>query len=74
MIRKLSLRGALALVAVVAGACASAPETGTNATEQLRFGVEMARRGLRPSGPLVRGDMLRRLEVVELARTSVEVP
>jgi hypothetical protein len=35
---------------------------------------EMARRGARPSGPLVTEDMLRRLEVVELSRSSAEVP
>jgi hypothetical protein len=34
----------------------------------------MAQRGLRPSGPLVTLDMLRRLEVVELARVTTEVP
>ncbi|MEZ4296209.1 MAG: hypothetical protein R3B70_14655 [Polyangiaceae bacterium] len=35
---------------------------------------EQARRGLRPSGPLVTDEMLRRLELVELARVQVEVP
>jgi hypothetical protein len=34
---------------------------------------EQARRGLRPSGPLVTNDMLARLEVVELARVTTEV-
>jgi hypothetical protein len=34
---------------------------------------EQARRGLRPSGPLVTADMLARLEVVELARATAEV-
>jgi hypothetical protein len=34
---------------------------------------EQARRGLRPSGPLVTDDMLERLQVVELARRSIEV-
>jgi hypothetical protein len=34
---------------------------------------EQARRGLRPSGPLVSEDMLGRLEVVELARVEAEV-
>ncbi|MGK4004254.1 hypothetical protein WMF31_16590 [Sorangium sp. So ce1036] len=34
---------------------------------------EQARRGLRPSGPLVTGAMLDRLEVVELARAEVEI-
>lgn len=35
---------------------------------------EQARKGLRPSGPLVTDDMLKRLEIVEVARTSVEIP
>lgn len=35
---------------------------------------EQARKGLRPSGPLVTGDMLKRLEIVEVARASAEVP
>lgn len=35
---------------------------------------EQARKGLRPNGPLVTGDMLKRLEIVEVARTAVEVP
>ncbi len=35
---------------------------------------EQARRGLRPGGPNVTEDMLRRLEIVELSRTLVEVP
>jgi hypothetical protein len=34
---------------------------------------EQARRGLRPSGPLVSEDMLGRLEVVEVARAEAEV-
>ena len=34
---------------------------------------EQARRGLRPSGPLVTDDMLKRLEIVELARASTEI-
>lgn len=34
---------------------------------------EQARRGLRPSGPLVTLDMLKRLEVVELSRVEAEV-
>ncbi len=34
---------------------------------------EQARRGLRPSGPLVTDDMLDRLEIVELARASTEI-
>ena len=34
---------------------------------------EQARRGKRPSGPLVTDDMLRRLEVVEIARASAEI-
>jgi hypothetical protein len=34
---------------------------------------EQARLGQRPSGPLVTDDMLRRLEIVELARSTVEV-
>ncbi len=35
---------------------------------------EQARKGLRPSGPLVTDDMLKRLEVVEVARAGAEVP
>ncbi|KYF72888.1 hypothetical protein, partial [Sorangium cellulosum] len=35
---------------------------------------EQARRGLRPTGPLVTESMLARLEVVELARAEVEIP
>ncbi|MDC0743503.1 hypothetical protein [Polyangium mundeleinium] len=35
---------------------------------------EQSRRGLRPNGPNVTEDMLRRLEIVELARADVEVP
>ncbi|WP_437878967.1 hypothetical protein [Sorangium sp. So ce513] len=35
---------------------------------------EQARRGLRPTGPLVTESMLSRLEVVELARAEVEIP
>ena len=35
---------------------------------------EQARKGLRPSGPLVTDDMLKRLEIVEVARASAEVP
>jgi hypothetical protein len=35
---------------------------------------EQARRGLRPSGPLVTDAMLERLEIVELARAEVEIP
>jgi hypothetical protein len=35
---------------------------------------EQARRGLRPSGPLVTDAMLSRLEIVELARAEVEIP
>ncbi|XXX71682.1 hypothetical protein WMF30_28960 [Sorangium sp. So ce134] len=35
---------------------------------------EQARRGLRPSGPLVTESMLGRLEVVELARAEIEIP
>ncbi len=34
---------------------------------------EQARRGLRPSGPLVSEDMLARIEVVEIARATAEV-
>jgi hypothetical protein len=34
---------------------------------------EQSARGLRPSGPLVTPDMLRRLEVVELARETAEI-
>lgn len=34
---------------------------------------EQANRGLRPSGPLVTHDMLRRLSVVEIARDTVEI-
>jgi hypothetical protein len=34
---------------------------------------EQARRGLRPSGPLVTEDMLARLEVVEIARAEAEI-
>jgi hypothetical protein len=34
---------------------------------------EQNARGLRPSGPLVTPDMLRRLEVVELSRVTAEV-
>jgi hypothetical protein len=34
---------------------------------------EQARRGLRPSGPLVTDEMLARLEVVELARAEAEI-
>jgi hypothetical protein len=34
---------------------------------------EQARRGLRPSGPLVTDDMIRRLEIVELSRQSAEI-
>jgi hypothetical protein len=34
----------------------------------------MAARGLRPSGPLVTDEMMRRLEVVELSRVKAEVP
>jgi hypothetical protein len=34
---------------------------------------EQTARGLRPSGPLVTADMLRRLEVVELSRVTAEV-
>lgn len=34
---------------------------------------EQAQRGLRPSGPLVTNDMVRRLEIVELARVEAEV-
>ena len=35
---------------------------------------EQTRKGLRPSGPLVTDDALRRLEIVEVARTKVEIP
>ncbi len=35
---------------------------------------EQARRGLRPSGPLVSEDMLGRLEVVEIGRAEAQVP
>ncbi len=35
---------------------------------------EQARKGLRPSGPLVTSDMLKRLEIVEVARVTTEVP
>ncbi|AUX33477.1 MULTISPECIES: hypothetical protein [Sorangium] len=35
---------------------------------------EQARRGLRPTGPLVTESMLGRLEVVELARAEIEIP
>ncbi|WP_437301369.1 serine/threonine protein kinase [Sorangium sp. So ce426] len=35
---------------------------------------EQARRGLRPTGPLVTDAMLERLEIVELARAEVEIP
>ncbi|WP_437581803.1 serine/threonine protein kinase [Sorangium sp. So ce887] len=35
---------------------------------------EQARRGLRPSGPLVAESMLARLEIVELARAEIEIP
>ncbi|WP_437961532.1 hypothetical protein WME76_19065 [Sorangium sp. So ce119] len=35
---------------------------------------EQARRGLRPTGPLVTESMLARLEIVELARAEVEIP
>jgi hypothetical protein len=35
---------------------------------------EQTRKGLRPSGPLVTDDMLKRLEIVEVARARVEVP
>ena len=45
MSRKPSLRGLL-LLAVLTGACASAQPPGADPAEQLRFGVEMARRGL----------------------------
>ncbi|WP_437805073.1 hypothetical protein [Sorangium sp. So ce1078] len=35
---------------------------------------EQARRGLRPTGPLVAESMLARLEIVELARAEIEIP
>jgi hypothetical protein len=35
---------------------------------------EQARRGLRPTGPLVTDAMLERLEIVELARVEAEIP
>src|SRR5262249_23527988 len=34
---------------------------------------EQARRGVRPSGALVTDDMLRKLEIVEIARSTAEV-
>lgn len=40
----------------------------------IEYEREQARKGLRPSGPLVTDEMLKRLEIVEIARTSVEVP
>ena len=35
---------------------------------------EQARRGLRPSGPSITEEALDRLEVVELAKVTAEVP
>ncbi len=35
---------------------------------------EQARRGLRPSGPLVSEDMLGRLEVVEIGKAEAQIP
>jgi hypothetical protein len=40
----------------------------------IEYEREQARKGLRPSGPLVTDDALRRLEIVEVARTTAEVP
>ena len=38
------------------------------------YEAEMDRRGLRPSGPAVRADMVRRLGIVDLAEAHAEVP
>ncbi|MFO0593333.1 MAG: hypothetical protein U0441_37675 [Polyangiaceae bacterium] len=40
----------------------------------IEYEREQARKGLRPNGPLVTEDALRKLEIVEVARASVEVP
>ena len=47
--------------------------TGVDVTGTVRA-REQARRGLRPSGPLVTDALLGRLDVVELARAEAEVP
>lgn len=39
----------------------------------IAYEAEQARRGLRPSGPLVTRDMLARLELVELGRATAEI-
>jgi Tfp pilus assembly protein PilF len=62
MRRKPPLRGPwLLMLAVLTGACASGGAPGTDAKEQLRFGVEMARRGLW-SEALFRFEQTRRLD------------
>ena len=40
----------------------------------IEYEREQAKKGLRPSGPLVTEDALRRLEIVEVARVTAEVP